>query len=147
MTDEAVAGELLNRADLATHVTHPFDPAMMLPAPGQGALALEGRADDRKVRTCLSAMHDETTAVAVGCERAILAALDAGCRAPVAILAAANGTVLHCDALVSDPTGRQCVRASADGSVREAPDLVARIVSDLRTKGADAIIDACRSSG
>lgn len=140
----AMAG--LRRLHLAHHITHPFDPGVMLPAPGQGALALEGRADDQPVREILLPVHDVATAAAVGCERAVLARLDAGCRAPVAVLAMVEGQTLRCDALVCDPAGLRQARTSLHGLVHDLDKVVERIVSDLLAQGADEIIAACRPS-
>jgi len=136
----AMAG--LIRANLADHVTHVLEPSLCLPAAGQGALALQGRADDERVREWLQPIHDPRTATAVEIERAILAALDAGCRAPVAIYAVCVGTTLRCDAVVLDPAGKRSVRATAED--KEQRPVVSRILEQLRAGGADDIIAACR---
>ena len=110
----AMAG--LKRVGLADEATHAFRPEVMLPAPGQGALAIEGRTDDERVRAIAKAIQHADTAAEVACERAILARLDAGCRAPVAIRATVCGERLDCEALVSDPArtpGRARARAGA----------------------------------
>ena len=137
----AMAG--LIRANLADHVTHVLEPSLCLPAPGQGALALQGRADDERVRGWLQPIHDPRTAAAVETERAILAALDAGCRAPVAIYAVCVGTTLHCDAVVLDPAGKRSVRATAED--KEQRLVVSRMLEQLRAGGADDIIAACHA--
>lgn len=136
----------LKRASLQDHVTHPFEPAEMLPAPGQGALAIEGRADDARLAACLAPLHDPDTAAAVNCERAILARLDAGCRAPVAVYATVAGNQLTCDALVISPDGRRSLGKSARSHVSRLETLVDEIVTALKQAGADAIIAACRAS-
>ena len=64
-------------------VTEALDPIQMLPAPGQGALAVECRADDAATRALLAGLDDPATRAAVAAERAVLAALEAGCSAPV----------------------------------------------------------------
>ncbi|HPD30447.1 MAG TPA: hydroxymethylbilane synthase [Phycisphaerae bacterium] len=162
----AMAG--LKRAGLEEHVTHPFDPQVCLPAPGQGALALEGRKGDERVVSLLAVVHDEATAAAVRSERAVLSMLDAGCRAPVAILAeviaepmsvsgptSVSGSpsplakggprgILRCQALVLDPKGTRHVRAKAERPASQSDDLVADIVSQLRSGGGDEIIAKCR---
>ncbi len=74
----------LGRADEATEV---LDPLQVLPAPGQGALAVECRADDAELIALLAALDDADTRAAVTAERALLAALEAGCTAPVGALA------------------------------------------------------------
>ncbi|HSW45227.1 MAG TPA: hydroxymethylbilane synthase [Phycisphaerae bacterium] len=140
----AMAG--LNRANLARHVTEVFDPSFCLPAPGQGALALEGRGDDPRVADLLVPIHDASTAAAVEVERAILAALDAGCRAPVAVYAAWEGNVIYCEALVANPTGTRVIRSTAEEKDATLfSRLVDRIVVDLKSQGAADIIAECRA--
>jgi hydroxymethylbilane synthase len=77
----AVAG--LERLGLGQHVTARLDPLDLMPAPGQGALGLETRADDRAARAALAPLHHPPTATAVAAERGLLAALGGGCQAPV----------------------------------------------------------------
>ncbi len=139
----AMAG--LIRSGLVEHVTHPFEPDVMLPAPGQGALAIEGRADDARVRGLLAGLQDAPTAAAVECERAILDELDAGCRAPVAVFARVEGKRLTCRALVVYPDGSRPARAHAEGDAREPGAVAEGIVRELRGQGVDAIIASCRS--
>jgi len=138
----AMAG--LKRVGLDAHVTAALDPNEFLPAPGQGALAVQSRADDARVRVLVAAIHDERTALAVRCERAVLAELDAGCRAPVAIHAEIEDGRLRCRALVLDPTGRRAVRADIADTAEQMEHVVRRVVDELRRGGADAIIAACR---
>ena len=138
----AMAG--LNRADLAEHVTHPFESEVCLAAPGQGALALQGRTGDKRVIELLEPVHDLDTAVAVACERAILHELDAGCRAPVAALAQVAGIELHCEALVASPDGKESVKAEATGTCDDYAAVAAKIIEQLRDGGAVEIIAECR---
>lgn len=77
----ALAG--LERLSLGRSAT-PIDPLEVMPAPGQGALGLEIRADDRRTRDALHPLGDAASAQAVAAERALLAALGGGCQAPVA---------------------------------------------------------------
>jgi hydroxymethylbilane synthase len=138
----ALAG--LKRAGLEQHATHAFEAEVCLPAPGQGSLALEGRKDDSRVATLLAAVHHEQTAIAVKCERAILAMLNAGCRAPVAILAEIVGDVMQCRALVIEPKGARHVQAEARRPAGKAGELAEQIVKELRDGGAAEIIAECR---
>lgn len=137
----------LKRASLAQHVTHPFEPADMLPAPGQGALGIEGRADDARLAAYLQPIHDKATALAVNCERAILARLDAGCRAPVAVYATIEAGQVHCEALVVSPDGKRQVRKVAQLPAAEFERLVDHLVGELKSAGADDIIAGCRRPG
>lgn len=138
----ALAG--LNRAGLAHEVAHPLEPAFMVPAPGQGALALEGRSGDERVAEWLAPIHSEATATAVCCERQILVGLDAGCRAPVGALAVVEVGILRCRAVVLDPQGVSCVEAAADGPPDRWPDLAATVLTSLQADGATALIATAR---
>jgi hydroxymethylbilane synthase len=138
----AMAG--LIRAGLAHHVVQPLEPQVMLPAPGQGALALEGRQGDDRVAGLLSAVQEEATRLAVTCERTVLNRLNAGCRAPVAVLAEVQGVQIQATAMVSDPRGEQVVRAQGSRPVQEANALAEQLIAELQTGGAGEIIAACR---
>ncbi|MFF7634072.1 hydroxymethylbilane synthase [Kitasatospora sp. NPDC008050] len=81
----AAAG--LNRLGRSAEISEHLEPELMLPAPGQGALAIECRADDPELAAALGALDHAPTRAAVVAERALLAALEAGCSAPVAALA------------------------------------------------------------
>lgn len=99
----------LGRIDEATDV---LDGDVMLPAPGQGALAVECRADDAhlsaddaSLRDALVGLHDEETALAVHCERAILTRAEAGCSAPIGALARLDGRTLTITGVLADEEG------------------------------------------
>lgn len=134
----------LIRSGLSAHVVHPFEPREMLPAAGQGALAIEGRAGDSRVLGILRPIHDESTAQAVDCERAVLSRLNAGCRAPVGVLAVVAGGMISCEALVIDPQGRRQVRARGQAPVAQGQALAIELVERLTADGAGAIIASCR---
>jgi len=138
----AMAG--LKRSELESHVTHPFESDMMLPAPGQGSLALEGRSEDERVAGLLEAINHEASAMTLNVERRVLHALDAGCRAPVAVLAEVDGDQLTCEALVSDANGQRTLRHRVKGSFSAHEELAEEMVSSLRQGGADAIIALSR---
>ena len=139
----AMAG--LKRCGLEAEATHPIDMELMLPAPGQGVLALEGRADDARVQSVVRPIHHAETAAAVECERTVLGQLDAGCRAPVAVYAEVVGGQLRCRCLVLNPTGVRTVQAEGTASVADWPRLAASLLEQLKAGGAEAIIAECRS--
>ena len=96
VADGTVDGVLLARAGLLRlgrdhEVTEILDPELMLPAPGQGALAAEARADDVPVLTALATVDDPLTHACVAAERVLLARLEAGCAAPIGALAVTDG--------------------------------------------------------
>jgi len=123
-----------------THlVTEIFEPEDMLPAPGQGALAVECRSDDAALIELLAAVDDDATRVAVIAERSLLAALEAGCSAPVGAFASdagggrlrLDGVALELDVSASSEmiVVREHGEAEAADSVRLAFDLAARMLS------------------
>jgi hydroxymethylbilane synthase len=87
----------LERLGLADQIAAAIDPFVVMPAPGQGALGLEVRRDDRRVLAVLAPLEDGASARAVAAERTLLAALQGGCQAPVAAYCgaadAASGTI------------------------------------------------------
>jgi len=111
----ALAGlRRLGRQDEASEV---LDPLLMLPAPGQGALAVECREGDTELRAVLALVDEVATRLAVTAERALLAALEAGCTAPVGALAEVvegeNGAELSLRAVVAAADGSAAVRRGA----------------------------------
>lgn len=138
----AMAG--LTRASLASEATHVFDMDLCLPAPGQGALALEGRADDDDVAAVLSKIHDPKTHACLMCERTILHRLDAGCRAPLAALATIEDDVLHARARVLSPDGKTCMESEARGDAASPEQPAEKMVHELIQQGARELIAACR---
>ncbi|KGM08294.1 porphobilinogen deaminase, partial [Cellulomonas bogoriensis 69B4 = DSM 16987] len=91
----------------------PLEPAVMTPAPGQGALAVECRTDDADLRAALELLEDRTTRLAVTAERVVLADLEAGCAAPLGALGSVIGDHLHLDVVVLRPDGTDQIRTSA----------------------------------
>jgi hydroxymethylbilane synthase len=131
----------LGRADEATEV---IDPIQMLPAPGQGALACECRADDDTTARLLERLDDSDTRAAVTAERSLLATLEAGCSAPVGALAEIadgdDGEVLWLRAVVGDISGSPTIRLSATGKPSEAAAVGERLAVEMLAEGADALV-------
>lgn len=127
----------LGRLDAATEV---IDPLQMLPAPGQGALAVECRASDTTTADQLGTLDDAVTRLAVGAERTLLAALEAGCSAPVGAYGeAADGEhvpELYLRAVVSAVDGSASVRLSATGPLDEAARIGRDLAAELLAAGA-----------
>ena len=138
VADGEVDAVVLARAGLARlgrldAVTEVIDPLQMLPAPGQGALAVECRTGDLTTEEALGTIDDAATRHVVTAERTVLAVLEAGCSAPVGALGeAADGETvpeLYLRAVVCAPDGSSTIRLSATGPLDEA----ARIGRDLAT--------------
>lgn len=109
----AAAG--IERLDLGTYVTEYLPYEVMLPAPGQGALAIQCRSDDAELLQLLQPIHDLPTYRAVTAERAFLAALGGGCSAPVAAYATTDGAQIEMRGLVARIDGRRVIRVAAIG--------------------------------
>jgi hydroxymethylbilane synthase len=133
----------IGRLDDATEV---LDPLQMLPAPGQGALAVECRADDADLVRDLALLDDPATRAAVTAERAVLATLEGGCSAPIGALAEVaegdDGDELWVRAVAMSPDGTLSVRMSATGTPEHAADLGARLATDMLAEGAGELTDA-----
>jgi hydroxymethylbilane synthase len=123
--------ERLGKAGFATEI---LSPEIMLPAVGQGALAIECRAADDALRQLLAPLHDLATAACVGAERAMLAALDGSCRTPIAGLAEHDGDRLTLEGLLLKPDGSGEIRARCIGDIGDAAALGGALGSELRSR-------------
>jgi hydroxymethylbilane synthase len=134
----------LARLGRAREATEILDPALMLPAPAQGALAVECRADDR-LFDVLSTVDDPATRAAVDAERVLLATLEAGCSAPVAGLAEASGDgEIHLRGAVLSPDGQVAFRLSRTGTLADPASLGRLLAEDLLRAGADTVLGVQR---
>ncbi|MDR1947202.1 MAG: hydroxymethylbilane synthase [Desulfovibrio sp.] len=134
----AAAG--LRRLGLEAPFTEKLAPPRFLPAPGQGALGLECRADRDDVRELLSSLHDADAAACVAAERAFLAGLDGGCRAPIAAAAVLHGgdapdALISLEGLIADPEGRRVVRGKISGPRAQARELGADLAAQVASAG------------
>lgn len=134
----------LSRLGRLDEVTESLDPLQMLPAPGQGALAIECRVDRPDLIEALSPLDDPDTRACVSAERALLAALEAGCTAPVGALAEVvegeNGTELFLRAFAGSPDASVELRRSSVGSLKDPERLGRELAAVLLDEGAADII-------
>ncbi|HEV2640900.1 MAG TPA: hydroxymethylbilane synthase [Actinocrinis sp.] len=126
----------LNRLARIGEATDYFDPAALVPAPGQGALAVECRAADTALAGQLAALDHAPTRAAVLAERALLAALEAGCSAPVGGYATVAEEVLHLTGIVADAAGPRSIRMSTTGPLDQAGRLGHDLAARLLARGA-----------
>lgn len=130
----------LKRIGRLDAVSEVFDPDQMLPAPGQGSLALECRADRDDLHALLGTIDDAPTRRAVTAERTVLAVLEAGCSAPVGTYAAEVDERLHLTATVAAYDGSRQVRLSASGHPDAAAQLGRDLADRLLAQGADQLM-------
>ena len=133
----------LGRLDEVTEV---LDPLQMLPAPGQGALAVECWASDTELAEAVrAALDDPPTRAAVTAERTVLAELEAGCSAPVGALAEVaegdDGEELWLRAVALAPDGGVSVRRSATGTPGDAGEVGRRLAKEMLADGAGSLIE------
>ncbi|MEO8334450.1 MAG: hydroxymethylbilane synthase [bacterium] len=134
----AAAG--LHRLGAARHITGYMEPPDWLPAAGQGAIAVQARVDDARVRALAESMNDAPTMLAVRAERAFLAALEGGCQVPIGalVMSTADGLVLH--GLIADVAGTRVVRGAIPLDEHSPESSGALLASQLRAAGATEIL-------
>ena len=120
-------------------ITQVFEPDEMLPAPGQGALAVECRADDAELTALLQAVTDEPSMAAVTAERSLLEALEAGCSAPIGAFAGGSAQ-LRMQAAVMSPDGSRTLRAHGGAPAANAWQLGRDLAAELLRSGASDLI-------
>lgn len=138
----AAAG--LNRLGLGGVGRAVLSPDICLPAPGQGALAIEARLGEGWILDALRTLHDPETACCVEAERAFLGALGGGCLVPAAALAETSGPTLRLRVAVADPEGRRVVRAEVAGHRDEAQGLGIEAAELAASQGAAEILSSLR---
>ena len=126
----------LYRLGLEKDITYRFTADEMLPAPGQGALAIECRADDRELIEWLARLDDAATRSATAAERAVLAGLRGGCHTPLGTLATAADDQLGLRASVFSLDGSRVVADSIAGSISHAESLGRQLADRLLAAGA-----------
>jgi hydroxymethylbilane synthase len=131
----------LARLDRLDAVTEVLDPLQVLPAPGQGALAVEVRTGDEGL---VSMLDDPDTRACVLAERALLRALEAGCTAPVGALADRADDELYLRAVACAPDGSAAVRQSLTGPVTGPDELGRRLAAVLLDDGAAELMGESR---
>ena len=136
----AAAG--LRRLGLESRISALIATDEMLPAVGQGALAVETRADDHSTIALVNSLNHAPTQVACAAERAFLRALGGGCQLPIAGYAIASGNELALEGLVADPIGQEVVRGKLKGSTSEAEELGSRLAHQLLKRGGDRLLAA-----
>jgi hydroxymethylbilane synthase len=145
----AAAG--LRRLGWSDRIMALLEPPQMLPAPGQGSLAIECRIDDAATLKLVERLDDLPTRLGVTAERVVLAELHGGCSAPIAAWGRVDGGNLRLDGLVADVDGRRVLLAHAAADVppsssplRIAEELGSCVADDLLRQGAAVLIETAR---
>jgi len=139
----ALAG--LERLGLTSVPYRPIDPAVCLPAVGQGALALETRTDDDRAREIVAVLDDADSRRAVAAERAFLHELGGGCLAPATGYATLLGQALTLRAVVGDADGERLMRDEERGPATDADAIGRRLAQRMARAGASQLLEASRA--
>ncbi|MCL4120053.1 UNVERIFIED_CONTAM: hypothetical protein GTU68_027557 [Idotea baltica] len=134
----AVAG--LDRLGLADRISLTLAPPEMFPAVGQGALGIECRADDEVTAGVLSSISDATTQSVVTAERAMLAALRAGCHAPVGVASTVTGDQLSLEAVLLNVEGTRLIKKTASGPIDDPKAVGNQVATLLLADGGEELI-------
>jgi hydroxymethylbilane synthase len=130
----------LQRLGFAGRIRARLDAPEWLPAPAQGAVAVECRADDRSAHALFAVLDDAATRTCVEAERAMNRALHGSCHVPVAAFARREGDALVLSGLVGSATDGQTLRAEGHGTVADPDALGRRVAAQLLEQGAGAFL-------
>ncbi|PSW13074.1 hydroxymethylbilane synthase [Photobacterium sanctipauli] len=131
----------LKRLEMEDRIRDAIAPETSLPAVGQGAVGIECRLDDQRVRGLLDALNHQETATRVLCERAMNNRLQGGCQVPIGSYSELQGDKIWLRALVGEPDGSQIVRGEISGDAADAERLGVKLADQLLADGAKTILD------
>ena len=126
----------LRRLGLADRISAPVAVADCLPAPGQGIIALEVRADDERTLGMAQTLNNHEARTALAAEQAVVAALGGGCQLPLGAFAELRGSDLALRAVAASFDGSRIVHGETTGNIAAAVDLGTRLAHDLASRGA-----------
>lgn len=137
----------VTRLGLADRISDYLSPDVILPAVGQGAIAVETRCDDSAIRSLLEKINDETTMIEILAERAFLQELQGGCQVPLGSLARLHGDHVQITGLIASLDGREVYSESATGYYADAEELGRQLAIRLIKQGADRILAEIKTMG
>jgi len=130
----------LERLGLADQISVIFDPRQFIPAPAQGALAVQTRSDDKETVEVVQSIDDELSRALASAERQVLATLQCGCHAPVGAYAESRDGTMELHAFLSDVQGRNIINRQTSGPISQALQLGERLAGELLDAGGREIL-------
>jgi len=131
----------IERLGLSDKISFCFDPQQFIPAPAQGALAVQTRTDDDATNELIAAIDDEKAHTTAFAERQVLSVMQCGCHAPAGAFAAIVGGDITICAFISDLEGRNFIRRQTTGPAANAQNLAEKIANELLTAGGKEILE------
>jgi hydroxymethylbilane synthase len=132
----------LRRLGWENRITELLDPDVMCPAVGQGALAVETRADGCAAEEMAKRLEHPESRIAVTAERAVLRALGGGCQVPIGAYATVDGDALQLRAIIVSPDGTEIIRKQSSGASRDAAVIGRALGEELLARGGKQILEA-----
>ena len=136
----------LNRLGLSDQISAILSPKEFLPAPAQGALAVQIRDDDNELVELVSRLDDKNTRIAVEAERRILSSMHGGCSIPLGVYSEISGDNMTIDAVISDVDGQKYVKRSIAGQIKKANAYAEQLAQELLQAGGKEILDEIRKN-
>jgi hydroxymethylbilane synthase len=130
----------VERLSLSDKISFCFDPRQFIPAPAQGALAVQTRTDDAETTEIISAIDDRMARTTAFAERQILTTLQCGCHAPVGAFAEITGEKINIYAFISDLEGKNFISRSITGPISNANKLAEELANVLLSAGGEKIL-------
>ena len=141
-----MAGAGLIRLGYENYITEILDSEYLIPAPGQGAIAIEIRKNDDRIKELLKPLNCYETYYKVIAERSFLNELEGGCQIPIGSTASINGNALRLTGLVAALDGKNEIRDSIEGAKQNAEQLGRELARKIYQRGGKAILDEIRNS-
>jgi len=135
----------LARLNMTDRITETIPTEIILPAVGQGAIAVEVRASDRQIMSLVATVNHEPTAIATRAERTLLECLEGGCQVPIGAYARIKDGTFVMDALLGSVDGKRVIRSTIHGDPSQAETLAETLARTLLKSGGDRILKDIRT--
>ena len=136
----------LNRLGLNDKISAILPPKEFIPAPAQGALAVQIRGDDSELADLVGQIDDKNSRIAVETERCVLETMHGGCSIPLGVYSQIQNGQINVDAIISDLNGSKYVRRTKTGPLDEAKTVAKKLAGSLLADGGQEILDQIRNS-
>ncbi|MBW8016094.1 MAG: hydroxymethylbilane synthase [Planctomycetes bacterium] len=136
----------LNRLSMSDNISVVLTPEEFVPAPGQGALAIQTRSDDSELIDLLSVIDDQNARLTTDIERSILSKLHGGCSIPLGVYSQVEGDEISLIAVISNIDATRYIRKTAKCAISDSEIIAEKIASELLNEGGREILEEIRNS-